>query len=132
MINADHHHMHFNGRHPSGAEEWFCPECGRRLLVNWTPDYHKTILAAGDDAVPHSGSHGDALLHIAAPMQIEAGATATTAPAPPVNDASFDTADSSYSKPAPDTSEPERTDGLKPWRRIIDRLGREGFYPGLA
>lgn len=46
--------------HTSGAEEWHCPECGRRFIVNWPPNYQKIVLVAGDEYAYHSCHKGDA------------------------------------------------------------------------
>ena len=46
-----------------GAEEWFCPICGRHLLVSWTPKFKRTVLVEGDSSVPHSGSKGNLLVN---------------------------------------------------------------------
>jgi len=50
--------MRLEIRHESGAEEWYCPICGRRLLMNHEPNYKKTVLKAGDEYAIHSGSKG--------------------------------------------------------------------------
>jgi len=42
-------------REHEGTEEWLCPNCGRRLLVNWNPKFKRTVLVAGDQSVTHSG-----------------------------------------------------------------------------
>jgi hypothetical protein len=42
----------------SGAEEWFCPTCGRRYVVEWQPAFRKIVLEAGDEYAMHSGSEG--------------------------------------------------------------------------
>ena len=42
-------------REHEGTEEWLCPICGRHLLVNWNPNFKRTILNAGDLSVTHSG-----------------------------------------------------------------------------
>jgi len=42
-------------REHEGTEEWLCPTCGRHLLVNWNPNFKRTILIAGDIDVTHSG-----------------------------------------------------------------------------
>jgi hypothetical protein len=42
-------------REYEGIEEWLCPVCGRRLLVNWHPKFKRTVLSAGDQSVTHSG-----------------------------------------------------------------------------
>ena len=42
----------------SGAEEWVCPTCGRRMLLRWPPHYEKLILDHGDEAAIHVGGKG--------------------------------------------------------------------------
>jgi len=44
--------------HPSGAEEWYCPTCGRRILFQSPPDYDLVVLDEGDKYAIHSGSKG--------------------------------------------------------------------------
>jgi hypothetical protein len=58
MHQAEHHEMQLQTRYDSGAEEWFCPVCGRRLVLQSSPTYSMTILNAGDEHVRHSGSNG--------------------------------------------------------------------------
>jgi hypothetical protein len=50
--------MVLNGRAKSGAEEWVCPDCGRRVLVRWPPDFERLVLEHGDDSVVHVGAKG--------------------------------------------------------------------------
>jgi hypothetical protein len=52
------HQMHLEKTHPSGAEEWYCPACGRRFLMQWPPKYKKIVMAAGDEYAIHSGGKG--------------------------------------------------------------------------
>ena len=59
-MNVDMHHMTLVGRSTSGEEAWVCPDCDRRLLVAWTPQFHRTVLAVGDDTVQHAGGKGGA------------------------------------------------------------------------
>lgn len=40
-----------------GTEEWCCPICGRRMLIEWQP-FRKVVLEPGDDNAGHSGSKG--------------------------------------------------------------------------
>jgi DNA-directed RNA polymerase subunit RPC12/RpoP len=47
--------MNFEKKHPSGADEWFCPTCGRRMLINWKPKFRRTILAEGEPDITHVG-----------------------------------------------------------------------------
>jgi hypothetical protein len=42
----------------NGEDEWYCPECGRRVLIHWPPDYKKTVLEAGDEYAIHNGGKG--------------------------------------------------------------------------
>ena len=50
--------MVLTGRAESGAEEWACPTCGRRMLLRWPPDYEKLVLEHGDDTAVHVGGKG--------------------------------------------------------------------------
>jgi hypothetical protein len=49
------HQMILQHVDPSGIEEWYCPTCGRRFLLQWPPEYRKVILDAGDENAIHSG-----------------------------------------------------------------------------
>ena len=52
------HEMILEKTHETGAEEWYCPTCGRRLLMTWPPEYKKIILCTGDELAIHSGGTG--------------------------------------------------------------------------
>lgn len=52
------HEMIRSGSGESGAEEWVCPTCGRRMLLRWPPHYEKLILEHGDEAAIHVGGKG--------------------------------------------------------------------------
>jgi hypothetical protein len=58
--------------HPSGAEEWACAECGRRILMQWPPNYKRVVLEPGDEFAIHSGSKGG--LNVSSPLVEEADA----------------------------------------------------------
>lgn len=58
MVEQEYHEMLLDSVHPSGAEEWYCPTCGRRFLMQWPPAYNKVILEAGDESAIHSGGKG--------------------------------------------------------------------------
>ena len=58
MNQEQTHEMVLETTHPSGAEEWNCPHCGRRFLLNMPPDYRKVILNVGDESAIHTGSKG--------------------------------------------------------------------------
>ena len=50
--------MILSDRTESGAEEWVCPICGRRMLLRWPPDYEKLVLEHGDENAIHVGGKG--------------------------------------------------------------------------
>ena len=52
------HEMILNGHAESGEEEWVCPDCGRRVLLRWPPDFERLILEYGDDEAVHVGAKG--------------------------------------------------------------------------
>jgi hypothetical protein len=52
------HEMILNTTHPSGVEEWYCPTCGRRFLMQWPPNFKRIILDEGDENALHSGGKG--------------------------------------------------------------------------
>jgi hypothetical protein len=56
--NLEQHQMRLEKTYPSGAEEWYCPTCGRRFIVKWLPEYEKIDLEVGDQYALHSGSKG--------------------------------------------------------------------------
>ena len=58
MHEQERHEMVFEKTHTSGAEEWYCPICGRRMLINWQPQFKKIILKTGDDYAMHSATKG--------------------------------------------------------------------------
>jgi hypothetical protein len=58
MNQQEHHEMVLETTHASGAEEWYCPTCGRRFLMQWPPTYKKIVLESGDEEALHSGSKG--------------------------------------------------------------------------
>ena len=58
MHEPQQHEMQLAMTHPSGADEWHCPRCGRRFLMHWPPAYQKVILEPGDEYAIHSGGKG--------------------------------------------------------------------------
>lgn len=55
MDNGETHEMSLARTFPSGAQEWFCPTCGRRFVLQWPPSYKRIILEEGDIEACHSG-----------------------------------------------------------------------------
>jgi hypothetical protein len=57
-FSQQHHEMCLDKTYSSGAEEWYCPECGRRFVIQWPPKYKRIVLNAGDDYAAHRGDKG--------------------------------------------------------------------------
>lgn len=52
------HEMILEMTHPSGMQGWFCPTCGRRILLLVPPNSEMIIVEPGDQSAGHSGSLG--------------------------------------------------------------------------
>lgn len=52
----EQHVMNLVQKFATGAEEWRCPACGRRFIMQWPPNYKKIMLEVGDENAVHSGS----------------------------------------------------------------------------
>lgn len=52
------HQMVVEKTFPSGAQEWYCPTCGRRFILQWPPNYERIILNEGDETAVHTGGSG--------------------------------------------------------------------------
>jgi hypothetical protein len=55
---SEQHEMILEKTYSSGAEEWNCPTCGRRLLMDYGAPFKKTVLEAGNEYAIHSGGKG--------------------------------------------------------------------------
>jgi hypothetical protein len=53
-MNDNFHEMVFEKTHLSGVEEWYCPSCGRRFLVQWPPAYKMVIIEPGEKDIRHN------------------------------------------------------------------------------
>ncbi|MEU8517474.1 hypothetical protein AB0C76_38760 [Kitasatospora sp. NPDC048722] len=49
------HEMKFVARLASGADEWSCPTCGRRVTLRRLPEPELTVLDPGDESAVHVG-----------------------------------------------------------------------------
>lgn len=65
----ENHRMELVYSHPSGVDEMYCPTCGRRIIIQWPPNYKKTVLEAGDEYAIHRGGKGG--LEISAPQIVQ-------------------------------------------------------------
>jgi hypothetical protein len=70
------HEMVLERTHPSGAEDWYCPTCGRRMSITWQP-WKKIVLEPGDTYAAHSGSKGGLEM---GPLQVSQGEGSTPTP----------------------------------------------------
>ena len=50
------------GRTESGAEEWLCPVCDRRILLRRPPQFEMLVVSEGDPAATHAGAKGGVLM----------------------------------------------------------------------
>lgn len=66
-MNDKHHEMILEKTHISGVEEWYCPSCGRRFLVQWPPAYKMIIVEAGDKDTRHNVSRANSRI---GPLQV--------------------------------------------------------------
>jgi hypothetical protein len=71
-MDEQHHQMIVNATPSAGVEEWICPECGRRVLMSWPPNYKKIVLEAGDESAIHSGGKGGVNMHTSQVISREA------------------------------------------------------------
>jgi len=55
-MNDKHHEMVLERTHVSGVEEWYCPSCGRRFLVQWPPSYKMIVIEQGEKDTRHNVS----------------------------------------------------------------------------
>ena len=56
-MDQQRHEMNLVNIHSSGAEEWSCPSCGRRMTITWHP-WKKIVLEEGDMYTLHCASKG--------------------------------------------------------------------------
>jgi hypothetical protein len=56
--SQESHEMVFEQAVGQDTDELFCPVCGRRILVQWSPDFKKIVLEAGDEYAIHTASKG--------------------------------------------------------------------------
>jgi len=52
------HQMILEKTYSTGAQEWFCEGCSRRLLIQFEPIFSFMVLTVGDDNLPHTRSTG--------------------------------------------------------------------------
>jgi hypothetical protein len=126
MYEIEHHRMQLEQRHPSGAEEWFCPTCGRRFLVQWPPTYTMVVLDPGDEEARHSGSsHSDSGLRLGSPQVTPVEEDALLEERRP------DLSELPNAIPV-ESEEASLTDGLRPWLKWFKDIGFADEHDGDA
>ena len=65
---SQQHEMRLERTFPSGAQEWFCPTCGRRFIVHWQPKFNIIDLEVGNERVSHTGSTDGLALRMRPPQ----------------------------------------------------------------
>ena len=64
MKEQKQHEMILKSTQSSGVEEWVCPECGRRVLMSWPPNYKKIVMEVGDETALHCGGKGGVSMQV--------------------------------------------------------------------
>lgn len=58
MDSMERHEMKLEATYPTGAEEWYCPSCGRRFLMQWPPHDKRIMMERGNENAIHSAGKG--------------------------------------------------------------------------
>jgi len=126
MDLQEHHEMVLAVTHPSGAEEWFCPVCGRRFLLKWPPAYQKIVLEPGDEYAAHSGSKGE-MLRMGSLDLVDTGAPsdaddllALPSPRPSATEDELLPPRADYTAQAEEPGDIPITDELQPWLKWLE------------
>jgi hypothetical protein len=69
--DTESHEMELIATRESGAEEWLCPTCGRRFVMQWPPNFKRVILEEGDEDVIHSGGKGGVQMQPPTAQEVE-------------------------------------------------------------
>ena len=54
--DPSNHQMELEATYPTGVQEWFCPICTRRFIMQPPPNFRIIVLNAGNDQASHTGS----------------------------------------------------------------------------
>jgi hypothetical protein len=60
----EQHEMIVTQEYPNGAQEFYCPTCGRRFVLHWPPAYKRIVLDPGNENAIHSGSTAGVSLEV--------------------------------------------------------------------
>ncbi len=64
MLNGNTHKMELGSTRPDGSQEWFCLQCGHKVLVKWEPVFKLITIETGEETAIHTGSLGGAGLEL--------------------------------------------------------------------
>ena len=106
MPENERHAMVRVWKNSDGVEEWHCPVCGRHFLMQWPPNFKRTILEPGDENAVHVGGKGEMGLGMSM-------AEVDLQPA-----ASGDSADLT----------PQEEERLSPWQQWMSRVGFDSLW----
>ena len=112
------HTMQLTATHASGAEEWSCPACGRRFLLQWPPWYRKIVLEPGDQLAQHSCSKGGLII----------GTPSFTAYDPDA----LPGEDGAPFADATDLADADAADTLQPWLRWLNTADLDAHFDESA
>jgi hypothetical protein len=59
MHTSQPHMLQRSHIHSNGAEEWACPICGRKILIDWQGLHRSAVLIPGDASTSHIGGAGN-------------------------------------------------------------------------
>ncbi len=78
MNTGNQHQMVVKNTFPTGAQEWYCPTCGRHFIIQWPPNYKRIVLDEGDEQASHTGGAGGVSMGLSEtkPEEAECGAEA--------------------------------------------------------
>ncbi len=54
---TEQHEMVLEETNSTGEENWYCPTCGRRMIITWDP-WKKVVIEQGDLYAAHGGGKG--------------------------------------------------------------------------
>lgn len=110
MTDRETHQMRLERTYESGAEEWLCPSCGRKFVMQWPPRYKRIVLHEGDQNAAHTGGKGG--LHM--------GRLDVRPDEPPAPEAAIS---SVADDDLPDPTDAPIADELRPWMRWLSDIG---------
>ena len=63
MSAEQSHKLTLVKKYASCAEEWYCPICGRRFVLQWAPAYQRVSFEVGDELAIHNTGRGAMIVY---------------------------------------------------------------------